>query len=1051
MASEMQAGRRELKSETSANLTTAASVVIASTVVAAAALSLALRPDFAQEYPDFIAGYIAGEARSKFQDLIAVPAFIAAGLFAFWFLTRLTRRLDTKFGRAHADAFTRQLILWSTPAAAAVGGLIFATTIDMRVLVASAAGVVLVALLCAQGLRASEPLSPATVGLALLACVFFALIPVELLVVLNRVGGRTMDPEPFVRAATAAGGAGLLLSAAAIIWAPQHTQRRLPGSLALAQLGLPAFYFALRPTVLRGPGGEITTYNTTIWLTILTFGLFGLGAADVLRRFWRGRKSEIPVSLLLSPLALIALIVAFRVGGTVVPHVPDDDYHFGELLAGASYGPGAVHFVDYQPPHGLLDDLPELVSKVFYDGTAVTVMESTRISFALLAIFAFISIWKCTGSLGIAFLALLFVGGQLIWPLLVGFLCLWINPALMKSPARWLIVWGLTVPLVILGTPGQGLVLVGASGILAIGAVRELWRDPEKRRWPELTVAAVLMAAALAFTPLAAMLLGAFRYVLENSRINQLAYGVASGVEWPGSVPAGLPLELIRMSWVAIPIVCVGTIYLAIRKGTRDTILPAVVVLLFSLLLIPYGMGRIDPEFSRPGLISTLGWSMLIPVVAMRVTNRAARPALALGTLVVAAAFNYTVVGFGVFTPIMAADTAVPATRNGAAAGLERLGRGVVEDEHWDRLLRLRELLTSHLKPDETYLDLSNRNAHYFYMKRRPPAPVTAVYNTVPIPQQRRMVADLAGDPPPLVLLEADNLSVDGISHALRAPVLYRFVIENYVPTWENGFVVGYPAEKVDLTVPETVKVPIKNVTDDAWEAGVSRGGPGIQVADVFPIRGLNVGSRVRLSNGQPRRITRVEPGGAVWLDGPTIGAEEAGSLLEFDLTLEPGPAAFLFRTALLERSFGPAQLAKLPVSWGKSERSLVKKMDLVRELPEPKDASGAEVKLDLSQEPVSGSDAGLLRLDFECRDRTAEPRVVVGWSGMSEEGIEVEGDLRLTGDDGVLIVPLYGYPRWFLLEAVREVSISLEDPAACGSIGVDDASLHQPDMLQGA
>ncbi len=1026
------------------------SIVIASIVVASAAMSLALRLDVAQKYPDFIAGYIAGEGSSKFQDLIAAPVFIVAGLFAFWLFSHTMQKLAARAGTGQADEFAGQLVLWSIPAAGALGGLIFATLFDMQVLVACAAGVVLVTVSCLLGLRANSPVGPSMVGLALLACVLLAFIPIELVVVLNRALALTVAPEAFVLAAKIVGGAALALFAAATIWAPRTLQRWLPGLLALAQLGLPAFYFTLRPSPLMTPNGRITAYNTTVWLTVLTAGLFGLGLADVLRRFWKGRNGKVALKLLLSPLALFALLVAYRVGATAIPHVPADDYHFGEQLLGAAYGPGATHFVDYIPPHGMLDDLPALISRIFYDGTAGSVTEATRITFALLALSAFVSIWLFTGSVGLAAFAVLFTGGTYNWPFLVGFLCLWFNPALRKRPAEWLIVWGVTAPIAILGAPGQGLVLVAASGVLAVRSVWDLWTDPRRRHWIRLAVVVVLMLALLAFSPLGVMLWGAIRYVRENGSINQIAYGRVWGVDWPGTVSSGLPLELVRMSWIAIPITCAGTIYFGLRRRVSGVALPAAVVLLFSLLMIPYSMGRVDAGLSRSGILAIFGWSMLIPLVGWRLVKPSARPALLLMIALLAGAFNYTTVAFRVFTPSIVPTTPIHPTIDGADFGLDRMGRLAVDDMQLDRLKRLSQLMANHLKPDETYLDLSNRSANYFYLDRRPPVPIPAVYNMASIPDQQRSVALLRRDPPPLVLMEADNIVHDGVAHSLRAPVLYRYIADTYVPAWEKNFVVGFPKETVDLTVPEAVNIPIKNVTDPAWEAGVSRGEPGIQVADLFPIQGISVGSEVKLSNGQPRRITRIEPGQrAVWLDGGAIGVDEVGALPEFELTVEPGPGAFFFRAALMEKAFGPFDLGKLPVAWGRSESSLAEKMDPVLDLPGPKSPAGALARFDISNDQPRGRDAGLLRFDFECIDRKLDPRIVVGWSGTSGEEADVQGDLRFTGDDGALIVPLYGYPRWSLLDGVREITISLEDPAACGSFRVKDAGLAQPDFFQ--
>lgn len=1035
------------------------SILLASAVVASAALALALRVRIDPRYPDFIAGSLGLQAGSKFQDLVAVPAFLAGGIFGFWFFARVKAKLEAELGWARAAEFATQLIWWSIPAVAAGGELVINSTFDMRLVLASAAGLLLTALICNLTIRVPDALSPTQVSLAILAGVLVALVPVEAAVLLGRAGGRNLSPDGFILAAKALGGLLPPAIALAAIVRPGLAGRWLPGLLALGQIGLPAFFFTLPPARLMTPADDVTAYSTTPGITAIAVALAGWGVADVLNRFRRGRRGLRSAVLLLSPIALLALVVVLRFGITAPPHLPPDDYHFGEALLGwSSYGSDVIPYVDYTPQRGMVaDDLIGSVSGVLYDGTAASIPDADRVTTALMTIVVFLALLLFTGSPGLAFVSTLFNGGGLLsWLFLVPFICLWSSPALRREPARWLSVWALTAPLVILGAPSLGLVLVAASGILAALAVLELIRHPEKLRWLEIAGALALLAAALIVTPLLPMLLGAIGHVASNGPINQLAYGSEWSLSWT-AMPEGLPMELVRMSWAAIPLACLAVVLTARRLRLTGVIGPAVVVALFSLLLIPYTMGRIDSGLGRPALLAVFGWTVLIPVVSWKVLSGAGRALLLLSVAALGAALNLPSLSLGYLRPSTLPAIPTIELHDGAAAGLPRIGVAGLEDAHWERLLRLRDLMSATLGPDETYLDLTNRHAHYFFLGRRPPIPVTAPFNLVPLSQQREAVRILSRNPPPIVLMEADNITHDGVAQALRTPLLYRFVLDNYLPTWTEGFIVGH-LEQDDQPKNDTIRLPIGDRTDGAWDRGFNRVEPALSIDDSFPFQALSVGGEVQLAGATSRRITRVSPEErTVWLDGDPFDANQIEAPGDVALVVEAGPAAYRFRMALLDKAFAPADLALLPVAWGRSEESLstrwhrVVSLSPARALPgaQPDDTANPGFRLDLSALEVGGDEASLLRFDLACLDRAADPRLRVAWSGESEGVPDAAGELVFTGDDGTLIVPLAAYPRWSTLDAAREITIRLDDAGACGSMRIENAGLYQAEMFR--
>jgi hypothetical protein len=563
-------------------------------------------------------------------------------------------------------------------------------------------------------------------------------------------------------------------------------------------------------------------------------------------------------------------------------------------------------------------------------------------------------------------------------------------------------------------------------------------------------------------SPLVPMLFNAIRYVLENGPINQVAYGISWTQSWHTGVRSGFIFEFVRMSWVILPVLCAVFLY-AQRNNpaiNRSLLLPALTVLVFSLLLIPYSMGRIDPGAgSRPAVVGILGWAVLLPVALWGLLKQTEKVAWVLLIVGVSASLNTFPASLSVFVSNLEDRVPVGALRDGASVGLPNLGRGTVQDEHWDRLTRLNALLDRKLAPGENYLDLTSRNAQYFYLNRMPEQVVTAPYNMVPLPQQRRAIERLAQEElPRIALFEANNINHDGGGLALRNPLLYRFVLQNYVPSLEDGFIIGY--RKTDLSAQgNTVSVPLMNLTDVNWNQGVHRRDSALVLADPILASLLAPGQPVRLANDERRKVTRVwEQGSAIWLDGGALDPATVGAPKSIEVSINPqGLSAY--RTALLQRAFAVIDYAKIPVAWGRSERSLLHKMVRIVALssrtPQLIDLNvegnaykvvgpDPQVNFDLSDLKLSGRDAGLLRFELSCTGRNQDPKMQVFWWGDSASGPSESSSTRFTAENGVLIVPLDAAPLWLTLDQVKGLRLDLENPTACSSIRLANIALYQ-------
>eukprot|EP01041_Mallomonas_annulata_P026194 gene26194-47437_t len=270
-------------------------------------------------------------------------------------------------------------------------------------------------------------------------------------------------------------------------------------------------------------------------------------------------------------------------------------------------------------------------------------------------------------------------------------------------------------------------------------------------------------------------------------------------------------------------------------------------------------MGRIDPGgLSRPGYAAIFGWSTLLPLAVWGILKPPYRVPLILVVTAMCATLNLTVLSFPSLVSTASANINTGPLRDGLSAGLSNIGRVSAEDDHWDRLIRLNALLNRKLSPSEGYLDLTSRNAQYFYFDRKPMMVVTAPYNMVSSSQQKREIERLSKNLPRLVILDAANIIHDGGGLALRNPHLYRFIIDNYLPSFQDGFIIGERIIKKDISSTPMIEVNIKNFTDINWDRGIHRFESFVAIDNpvIFPF--IKIGNEVQIRTSEPRKILNI-------------------------------------------------------------------------------------------------------------------------------------------------------------------------------------------------
>ena len=255
------------------------------------------------------------------------------------------------------------------------------------------------------------------------------------------------------------------------------------------------------------------------------------------------------------------------------------------------------------------------------------------------------------------------------------------------------------------------------------------------------------------------------------------------------------------------------------------------------------------------------------------------------------------------------------------------------------------------------------------------------------------------------------------------------------------------------------VDIAIKDFTDRNWDHGINRFDPAVIVEDSVLLPLIAVGTPIRIGTDEVRIVNRVwKEGNAIWFDGSAIVPEAGGYPNQIQITVSPQIEAE-YNVLLFEKAFGQLEFGKIPLAWGKPEKSLEKKTKLIKIFSELSPSvyhlnfendsykvAGIDPQLsfEISNFGFSGQDVDLLKFNFSCLRKNHEPRIQVFWWGDDRQGPFEASSVKFTADDGALIVPLDSVPRWRTLEIIRGIRIDLDNAAACGAINITNPALYQ-------
>lgn len=1020
-------------------------------------------------YPDFLVGAISWQAASKFQDLASYPAFLLGFMGCAWTLSQFFTKVSRVGKSEYEQGLISVLIWWLVPSAIGIGSLF--SPYPSYSLISFAVGLTgsLLTILFVRLHLNLQELSPSELGLGALAIILIGLFPYAIATAFDRLP--IPDYFPRGRVIPCLSVAIMFIGTFCLLYSIRANatlaRKYIAGLLFLAQVGMAGFYILIVPDLyIDGTEKLAIEFSGLLWF--LVAGLVIGAVLDVWRRYKKFSSRQFTDYFeLLSPLAIFGTILLLKNGKTLIPSISVDDYHFGESLLGwwGFWQHQLIPYIELIPPHGIFgDDVGGFFSMMFFDGTAATVAEGERLAGSLTMLAAFLAMRWCTKSIGLSYISILMFGSisrKLFFLLLVPFFCIWFKYPVSQKLRRWLWLWLISVVLLIIATPPQGLIAALAS----LPALCVYLYRARSIRWMSDGIVLLLVGGIFFFlTPLAGMLHGAIRYVIENGPINQIAYGIPWSWSWGGPAKENLRvviLEVFRMSWVLVPIVASALVLLLVRRREYWSYLAVVVlpILVFTSVMTSYGMGRIDPfAISRPGLLSNFSITILLPILLVPfVTDR--------GKAVLSIVIAFICAGLGLVSVTGAGLNDVLSKNyignlwSGSQHGLNNIGTAIVDATQARNLDRINKFLSKNLQPKETYLDMTGRNAHYMYFDRPPPIEITASYNMAPIEQQRRAVDRLSKKPPRMALLDANNMNFDGGGPALRSHLLYRFVIENYLAEIHSGFVYGFASTSSEDR--PAISFAIKDFTDANWLNGIHRSDAALIIDDSKTVLHLRVGDLLTLPNGDSRRISSISvKNNTIWFEGSALDSKTfyPSRLVEgrFDMARRAE-----LSSNLMQQTFAVADLQKVPSAWGQSEKSLSLAMKPMMELEVEKAqlhdlvlmkgllnpiGDDPYLWLDLTDKKLAGKDVGLLGFDFVCQGAAAT-RLQVFWWGGEDSGSSADRSLRLTAVNGRVIIPLDAYPNWLEIQHIKGLRIDLDSVNACQYFSISNVNLLQRNL----
>jgi len=558
---------------------------------------------------------------------------------------------------------------------------------------------------------------------------------------------------------------------------------------------------------------KLHTFQRSWSLAIVIGALVLLAWYSLWRRFRHMRRASsrgeaVSVTSVLSPFALYPIAIYVACNFYYGYAFSTDHFHLGEQLLPyhqlMSYG--SIPYVDFAPIHGLMSYSSGALNELFYSGTVATFGLSVCLTKAVAVGLTFLAIHCFSGPL-LALSVTPFVCAFDRFYFLVAALLLFCNSRALGRSRLWLCLWFGVMPLLVLYNIPMGVGVL--AGTLPIAA-STYWRTAKAYpRWSRrfFLVLCVSASLLLAVNPIRKMVVGLARFVIDNAAINTVANGIglfqtATSLDCSLGYPANpFQFSVLKLAWLLVAFyfyVLFIVLKLAKSHKTSDaarTIYPLACALPLTLVTVgAYALTRIDlSALSRTGWLSFSTALVFVPVLIFR----SASTSFDIKRLVAVTLFVGFVVNLGGGVDLnkwkdnplghqhMGAHCRL---FSGSDVGLPRLGTGIYDPGRVSEIRALRRAIAPYMRPGETFLDLTNRSAFYYYLDLVVPVLYASDYVAANTASLVRIIEQLCEHPPAIVLI-SPRLQLDGVPVSLRGYALYRQLVDAYIPKEIGEFI----------------------------------------------------------------------------------------------------------------------------------------------------------------------------------------------------------------------------------------------------------------------
>ncbi len=491
-----------------------------------------------------------------------------------------------------------------------------------------------------------------------------------------------------------------------------------------------------------------------------------------------------------------------------MPEAVRDYFHFGEevLPWQQLWDFHKRPYVDFAPIHGLMSQLRGLFNQVFFQNTSGTMPSADILLNGLACLALMLAASALVGSLGAMFLLLGTIPDADRIYFLAPAMFIISAPAMLKRPARSLCLWPVLCLLMVGYNPTIGPAF--AVGTVPVG----LWFFYRSCRQRPLGAAAIVLvgiglaAIAWSYIPSREIATAFMNFLTDNAWTNEIAHAISWQQGYnqrsvsTGPYSTAFSFEMARLGWV---MVCLLTIWLLWRelhkpRADRNGSLLALTVCVtpVMLLTVPWILGRIEEgSLSRSGSMTRVGVFSILPVVVMlAVSRRAMVPAMLIVALVLG--YFYPANPTALDLPIIIAQTVeirAPSPHavvvDARKLGLSHIGTVILPDHDFlSELATIRQVTHDLLnKPGETFLDLTNQTALYYYLDL--PMPVRyAAFVSANSRLQSGELAQLRQHPVHAVLIDPSGW-IDEAPASLRCYEIYREYVLKFPAVDLNGWV----------------------------------------------------------------------------------------------------------------------------------------------------------------------------------------------------------------------------------------------------------------------